>query len=289
MKRPTYMTEFAVRHAIESALEEDLGPIGDVTTLALVDPDAVAEGLVLTREPCIAAGVEVGRLVLQTVDSLITGEVLAQDGARLDAGAPLLRVRGKAASILTAERVLLNFMQRMCGIATLTRKFVDAVAGTRAVILDTRKTTPNFRMFEKYSVLCGGGSNHRFGLFDRVLMKDNHRRLWRDGDASRLDLAIATARKKVSNLEIEVEVETLEELHSALAGRPDWIMLDNMSTEMMRQCVAITAGRAKLEASGGITLERAREVAETGVDAISLGCLTHSAKAVDLTLEWEVV
>ena len=289
MKRPTYMTEFAVRHAIESALEEDLGPIGDVTTLALVDPDAVAEGLVLTREPCTAAGVEVGRLVLQTVDSLITGEVLAQDGARLDAGAPLLRVRGKAASILTAERVLLNFMQRMCGIATLTRKFVDAVAGTRAVILDTRKTTPNFRMFEKYSVLCGGGSNHRFGLFDRVLMKDNHRRLWRDGDASRLDLAIATARKKVSNLEIEVEVETLEELHSALAGRPDWIMLDNMSTEMMRQCVAITAGRAKLEASGGITLERAREVAETGVDAISLGCLTHSAKAVDLTLEWEVV
>jgi len=185
--------------------------------------------------------------------------------------------------------VLLNFMQRLCGIATLTRKFVDAAAGTNAVILDTRKTTPNFRMFEKYSVLCGGGVNHRYGLFDRVLMKDNHRRLWREGDASRLDLAVAAARKKYPNLMIEIEVESFEELHSALAGKPEWIMLDNMTTAMMRECVAITAGRAKLEASGGITLERAREVAATGVDAISLGCLTHSARAVDLSLEWEAV
>jgi len=282
------MTGSAVRNAVEAALAEDLGADGDVTTLALVDPSAVAEGLVLTRETCVAAGVEIGRRVLQAVDPSIVCEAAVEDGAALAPGGVLLRVRGKAASILTAERTLLNFMQRMCGVATLTRQFVDAVAGTRAVILDTRKTTPNFRMFEKYAVLCGGGTNHRYGLFDRVLMKDNHRRLWREGDASRLDLAVAAARKKYPNLMVEIEIETIEELRSALAGKPEWIMLDNMTTAMMRECVAITAGRAKLEASGGITLTRAREVAETGVDAISLGCLTHSAKAVDLSLEWEV-
>ena len=289
MKFPSYMNEDAVRNVVAAAVAEDTGGVGDVTTLALVDPCAVARGCVLTREACVVAGAEVGRIVLQTVDPSIECEALAEDGTRVNAGEAILRVRGKAASILTAERVTLNFMQRMCGIATLTRKFVDAVAGTRAVILDTRKTTPNFRMFEKYSVLCGGGVNHRFGLFDRVLMKDNHRRLWREGDASRLDLAVAAARKKYPHLEIEIEVESIEELLSALAGKPEWIMLDNMTTEMMRECVAITAGRAKLEASGGITLERAAEVAATGVDAISLGCLTHSAKAVDLTLEWDVV
>ena len=283
------MTEPAVRNAIHAALAEDLGDAGDVTTLALVDPAAVAEGLVLTREACVAAGVDIGRHVLHAVDPELVCEACVEDGATLAPGDALLRIRGRAASVLTAERTLLNFMQRLCGIATLTRQFVDAVAGTRAVILDTRKTTPNFRMFEKYAVLCGGGTNHRFGLFDRVLMKDNHRRLWREGDASRLDLAVVAARKKYPNLMIEIEVETIEELNSALAGQPEWIMLDNMSTAMMRECVAITAGRAKLEASGGITLARAREVAETGVDAISLGCLTHSAKAVDLTLEWDVI
>jgi nicotinate-nucleotide pyrophosphorylase (carboxylating) len=288
MKHPPYLTAPLVRNAIQTALAEDLDELGDVTTFALVDPNAVAEGCVLTREPCVAAGAEIGRAVLLAVDPSLACDILATDGATLAPNDPLLRVRGKAASILTAERTLLNFIQRLCGIATLTRQFVDAVAGTKAMVLDTRKTTPNFRAFEKYAVRCGGGENHRFGLFDRVLMKDNHRRLWREGDASRLDLAIAAARKKYPGLMVEIEVETLEELHSALAGKPEWIMLDNMSIAMMRECVAVTAGRAKLEASGGITLERAREVAETGVDAISLGCLTHSAKAVDLTLEWDV-
>ena len=282
------MNEAAALHAIQSALAEDLGATGDVTTLALVDPAAVAEGRVLTREACVVAGAEVGRLTLQTVDPSVECEILAPDGATLAPNDALLRFRGRAASILAAERVLLNFMQRLCGIATLTRSFVDAVAGTRAVILDTRKTTPNLRVFEKHAVRCGGGQNHRFGLFDRVLMKDNHRRLWRDGDAARLDLAVAAARKKFPGLEVEIEVETLDELQSALAGKPEWILLDNMSTALMRECVAVNAGRAKLEASGGITLGRAREVAETGVDAISLGCLTHSARAVDLTLEWDI-
>lgn len=288
MNFPDYFTDVLVGDAIRSAVAEDFGAAGDVTTKALIDPGVVAEGYVLTREPCVAAGVEIGRRVLRTVDAGIVVEPVASDGDRCEAGANLLFMRGSAASILAAERVVLNFMQRMCGIATLTRRFVDAVAGTRAAILDTRKTTPNFRAFEKYSVLCGGGTNHRYGLFDRILIKDNHRRLWRGGAGGRLDLAVLAARAKFPGMPVEVEVESVEDLRSALDGRPEWIMLDNMPTGMMRQCVALTAGRAKLEASGGITLARAREVAETGVDAISLGCLTHSAPAVDLSLEWDI-
>ena len=154
------------------------------------------------------------------------------------------------------------------------------------MILDTRKTTPGLRLFEKYAVLCGGGHNHRFGLFDRVLIKDNHRRLWQGGDPDRLDLAVAAARKSFPALEVEVEVESVAECVSALRGRPDWIMLDNMNCGMMRECVELCRGVARTEASGGIMIERAREVAATGVDAISLGCLTHSAPSVDLSLEW---
>jgi nicotinate-nucleotide pyrophosphorylase (carboxylating) len=179
-------------------------------------------------------------------------------------------------------------MQRMCGIATLTRQFVEATRSFGTLILDTRKTTPNLRLFEKYAVVCGGGTNHRFGLFDRVLIKDNHRRLWQGGDPDRLDLAVAAARRAFPQLEVEVEVENVAECRSALRGQPEWIMLDNMDCLMMGACVALCKGISKTEASGGITLERAREVAATGVDAISLGCLTHSARAVDLSLEWSV-
>jgi nicotinate-nucleotide pyrophosphorylase (carboxylating) len=176
-------------------------------------------------------------------------------------------------------------MQRMTGIATLTRAFVDAVAPHNTVILDTRKTTPALRDFEKYAVLCGGGVNHRVGLYDKILIKDNHRRLWRKGDASRLDLAVAAAREAYPELEVEVEVETMEELASALDGAPEWILLDNMLPEQLAECVRRCAGRAKLEASGGIVLENAAAVAASGVDAISLGCLTHSAPSADLSLE----
>jgi len=180
-------------------------------------------------------------------------------------------------------------MQRMCGIATLTRSFVDVVKPFGTMILDTRKTTPTLRAFEKYSVLCGGGTNHRFGLYDRVLVKDNHRKLWEGGDPDRLDLAVEAARKAFPDVMVEMEVESIEECKSALRASPEWIMLDNMSCNMMRECVQLCKGISKTEASGGITLGRAREVAETGVDAISLGCLTHSARAVDLSLEWSVV
>ena len=274
--------------AVAAALAEDLGP-GDATTLALVDPRVVATGEVIAREACRVAGASVGKKVLELVDSSLAVEIVTPDGHDVAKGGTILTVCGKAASILVAERTALNFMQRMCGIATLTSRFVAATRAYGTLILDTRKTTPNLRLFEKYAVLCGGGTNHRFGLFDRVLIKDNHRRLWQSGDPDRLDLAVAAARKAFSQLEVEVEVESLAECASALRGKPEWIMLDNMGCDLMRECVALCKGISKTEASGGITLERAREVGATGVDAISLGCLTHSAKAVDLSLEWSVV
>ncbi|MDD3544801.1 MAG: carboxylating nicotinate-nucleotide diphosphorylase [Kiritimatiellae bacterium] len=271
--------------AIRSALAEDIGS-GDATTLALVEPAARAEGALLAREACRVAGADVGKKVFERVDSGLQVEIVAPDSADVAAGGVILTVRGAAASILTAERTALNFMQRMCGIATLTSRFAEAVKEYGTMILDTRKTTPGLRLFEKYAVLCGGGHNHRFGLFDRVLIKDNHRRLWQGGDPDRLDLAVAAARKSFPALEVEVEVESVAECVSALRGRPDWIMLDNMNCGMMRECVELCRGIARTEASGGIMIERAREVAATGVDAISLGCLTHSAPSVDLSLEW---
>jgi len=235
------------------------------------------------------AGGAVAAAVLRAVDPEAACATVVADGRDAAPGQTLLTFSGRAAAILTAERTALNFMQRMCGIATLTRRFVEAVQPWGTMILDTRKTTPGFRLFEKHSVLCGGGANHRFGLYDRVLMKDNHRRLWMGGDPDRLDLAVAAARRCFPNLAVEVEVESVAELLSALRGRPEWVLLDNMDCAGMRECVRIAAGRAKLEASGGITLERAAEVAATGVDALSLGCLTHSAPAADLSLEWEAV
>ena len=288
MELPDLMNNPRAAEAVRRALEEDVGS-GDVTTLALVDPGARAVGAILSREPCRVAGGAVAAAVLQAVDPAIECAAAVADGRDAAAGETLLTISGPAASILTAERTALNFMQRMCGIATLTSRFVEAVRPWGTLILDTRKTTPGLRLFEKYSVLCGGGANHRFGLFDRVLMKDNHRRLWRGGDPARLDQAVAAARARFPGVPVEVEVESVEELRSALRGKPEWVMLDNMDCETMRACVRLTASAARLEASGGITLARAAAVAATGVDAISLGCLTHSAPAVDLSLEWQAV
>lgn len=281
------MQEPAAVAVVEAALREDIGN-GDVTTLALVNPTIIATGEIVAREACVVAGSSVACKVLELVDPTLTATVLVPDGTRVAAGDTLISIRGKAASILTAERTALNFMQRMCGIATLTRQFVDAVRQFGTLILDTRKTTPNLRAFEKYAVLCGGGTNHRFGLYDRVLVKDNHRQLWEGGDPDRLDLAVAAARQAYPGLMVEMEVESLAECRSALRAAPEWIMLDNMSCEMMRECVALCRGVSRTEASGGITIDRAYAVAETGVDAISLGCLTHSARAVDLALDWSV-
>ena len=282
---PDVMADPRALAAVDAALAEDIGP-GDVTTRALVDPGIVATGVVLAREACRVAGAEVGRRILQRVDPAIRVQTVAADGSTVEAGGAILTFQGPACSILTAERTTLNFMQRMCGIATLTGRFVDAVREYGTQILDTRKTTPNLRLFEKHAVGCGGCVNHRFGLYVRVLVKDNHRRLWQGGDPARLDLAVLAARQAFPGLAVEIEVETVEECENALRGRPEWILLDNMDCERMRACVRLCRGLCRTEASGGITLQRVREVAATGVDAVSLGCLTHSAGAIDLSLEW---
>ena len=274
--------------AVRAALDEDLGkPWCDATSVALVDPKAVATGEIYSKGTgCVVAGATVAAAVLKAVDPKIAVKVLKPDGSVARPREPILTFRGKARSILAAERTALNFMQRMCATATLTKKFVDATRKYGTLILDTRKTTPGLRVFEKHAVTCGGGTNHRFGMFDRVLMKDNHRRLWKGGNPDELDQAVVAARKRFPKLAVEVEVESLRECASALKARPEWIMLDNMSTGDMRKCVKLCKGKVKTEASGGITLERAKEVAATGVTAISLGCLTHSAGSIDLSLEW---
>jgi nicotinate-nucleotide pyrophosphorylase (carboxylating) len=273
-----------VRALIRRALEEDIGA-GDVTSIALVPESETAEALIVSRVAATVSGTTVAARVFQDVDAALRCAIVAADGQVVRPDDTVMRLAGSARSILAAERVALNFLQRLTGIATLTARFVAKAAPHGAAILDTRKTTPGLRVLEKYAVLCGGGANHRMGLYDRILIKDNHRRLWRRGNAGRLDLAIAEARRKYPNLPIEIEVESEAELRTALRGKPDWILLDNMSSADMARCVSICAGTAKIEASGGITLQNIEEVARSGVHAISLGCLTHSAPAADLSLE----
>ena len=284
--------------AVRLALDEDLASVDrlvsspwcDATSLALVDPDAVATGEIHAKGVgCVVAGATVAKAVMKAVDPKVKVTVLKPDGSAVKPGEPILTFRGKARSILAAERTALNFMQRMCATATLARRFVEATRRWGTLILDTRKTTPGLRVFEKYAVTCGGGTNHRMGMYDRVLMKDNHRRLWKGGDPDALDQAVAAARRAFPKLDVEVEVESLRECASALKAKPEWIMLDNMSVADMKKCVKMCKGISKTEASGGITLDRAKEVAATGVTAISLGCLPHSAGSGDLSLEWEAV
>ena len=277
--------------AIKAALKEDIGA-GDATTLALVGPDILATGEIQAREECCVAGLNVALYILQLLDPTLTYEILIPNGAIAPKNSVLARFTGRARAILTAERTALNFIQRMCGTATLTHQFVEAVKPDNCMVLDTRKTTPCLRVFEKFAVRCGGGTNHRFGLYDRVLMKDNHRHLWAGGDPNRLDLAVEAARKAYPLLAVEIEVESIEELKSALKAEPEWIMLDNMPCDMMRECVRITREATKvtkLEASGGINLKTANAIAATGVDALSVGALTHSAPSIDLALEWSVI
>jgi nicotinate-nucleotide pyrophosphorylase (carboxylating) len=268
----------AIEHAVRAALAEDVGT-GDVTTEATVSRDAVATAELLLKEPGVVCGLWLAEEVFRALDPGLRFEALVAEGAQLDAPAPVARVTGAARAILTGERVALNFVGRLSGIATLTRRYVDAVAGTGAAILDTRKTTPGLRALEKHAVACAGGRNHRFGLDDGVLVKDNHLRA-----AGSIAAAVAGARE-TTDLPIEVECETLEQVGEALAAGVEAILLDNMSLDDLRAAVALVAGRARLEASGGITLETVRSVAETGVDEISVGALTHSARSLDVSLE----
>jgi nicotinate-nucleotide pyrophosphorylase (carboxylating) len=284
--------------AVRDALDEDLSnaislPTGrwlDATSVAIVPSSRTVEAVIYSKsDECVVSGVTVAKAVFKTVDPRMRVRISAQDGTMVKRGEPIVVFGGSARAILAAERTALNFMQRMCATATLTRKFVNATKKYGTMILDTRKTTPGLRVFEKYAVLCGGGTNHRMGMYDRILIKDNHRKLWGGGDPDRLDEAVFAARKAFPRLAVEVEVESREECASALRAAPEWIMLDNMSIEEMKECVRMCRKISKTEASGGITLDRAKAVAATGVTAISLGCLTHSAPAVDLTLEWRGV
>jgi nicotinate-nucleotide pyrophosphorylase (carboxylating) len=284
MRLPDVSKSAEVKALIRRALDEDVGG-GDATTLALVPAGATARARVLSRGSYVVSGAAVAALVFRAVEPRLRVRVLVPDGKRVGPGQAILSVAGPARGILTAERTALNFLQRMTGIATLTSRFVEQVKRHGTLILDTRKTTPGLRALEKYAVLCGGGSNHRMGLFDRILIKDNHRHFWRRAGRPQLDRAVSAARARFPGLSVEVEVENARELTSALAAQPEWVLLDNMSPARLRACVRLCAGRARIEASGGITLGNAARVAAAGVDAISLGCLTHSAPAADLSLE----
>jgi nicotinate-nucleotide pyrophosphorylase (carboxylating) len=269
---------------IRTALEEDVGS-GDITTTCTVPPGTQAKGQIVAKEPLVLAGIDVARQVFWTVNRELKVHIPLKDGSRANEGDTLLEVAGDLAAILTAERTALNFLQRLSGVATLTSAFVDKVKGTRARILDTRKTTPGYRLLEKAAVRVGGGYNHRFGLYDGVLIKDNH-----IVAAGSIQKALQAALDSSAHtFRVEVEVETLDQLDEAIAAGAHVVMLDNMDVQTMVAAVRKTKGKIPLEASGGITLENVGEIAATGVDLISVGALTHSARAVDMSMEIQPV
>jgi nicotinate-nucleotide pyrophosphorylase (carboxylating) len=271
-----------VARAVADALAEDLGLSGDITTDATVPSQATAAAVIAARRPGVLAGLDLAQAAFSAMDPSVQFEPAKFDGDRLEPGDVVARLAGNARAILTGERVALNYLGRMSGIATLTRRYVDAVAGTRASIVDTRKTTPGLRAFEKYAVRCGGGRNHRTGLFDAILIKDNH-----IVAAGGIEAAIKRARTNAGHMvKIEIEVDTLDQLDRVLAHDIDAILLDNMAPAMLREAVTRVAGRALTEASGGVDLTTVRAIAETGVDLISVGALTHSAPVLDLGLDF---
>jgi nicotinate-nucleotide pyrophosphorylase (carboxylating) len=268
---------------IEIALREDLGD-GDVTTDFFVSKNQQAMARIVAHERVILAGTETTAEVFRRVDSTLDVAVLRNDGSEVNAGENVINLRGSARPILKAERVALNFLQRLSGIATLTRKFVDAAANDRVKILDTRKTTPGLRALEKAAVVAGGGANHRFGLFDMVLLKDNHLAANTGFDA--FAKAVHKVREARPNVQIEVEADTLEQVRTFLEiDGIDLILLDNMKPAQIREAIALGKNKVKFEASGGVTLKNVRQIAVTGVDYISIGALTHSPRAVDFSLE----
>ncbi len=264
---------------VEAALAEDLGP-GDATSEALIPEEIAGVAHVEVREPATLAGMEVAREVFERNE--VVWEATRLDGARVDGGVVIAVVRGSVRGILAAERTALNFLQRLSGIATLTASFCDAVRGTRATIVDTRKTTPGWRTLEKFAVRCGGGTNHRMGLYDAMLIKDNHIR----AVGSVADAVKRARAQNPSGLRIQIEVESLREAQEAIEAGADSLLIDNRTPPEISEIVAFAGGRSLLEASGNITLANVAEVARTGVDRISVGALTHSAPAVNIALEW---
>ena len=275
-----------IRQAVQAALAEDIGS-GDATTLATLPANATATAVMRAREPLVVAGIEFAETTFRELSSKIKIRRNISDGRCVKAGATLLKVTGPARAILSAERVALNFVQRLSGVATATAKFVAAIKGSDAQILDTRKTTPGWRRFEKYAVACGGGKNHRLGLFDMILIKDNHLAALRNQKPNAIAAAVMRAREKFPKLTVEVETDMLEQVAQAADAGADIILLDNMTTAQLRKAVKIVKRRAKTEASGGVNLKTVRAIAATGVDYISVGALTHSACAVDIGLDFE--
>jgi nicotinate-nucleotide pyrophosphorylase (carboxylating) len=276
-----------ILEAIRRALDEDIGP-GDVTTQAIVPPEAVMRGQIIAKQDGVAAGLDVARAAYEMVDGQVDFDARLSEGSQVTRGTVLALVSGRTRGLLTAERTALNFLGRMSGIATLTRQFVRAVGGTKAVILDTRKTAPGLRAVDKLAVVRGGGQNHRIGLYDMVLIKDNH-----IDYAGSISKAVSRARAAADGLQVEVEARTLADVKEALALGVERILLDNMTPEMMAEAVKMrdesSGGRPaapKLEASGNVTLENVRRIAETGVDYISTGALTHSANVFDVSFDY---
>lgn len=275
------ITDSKIKHLIHLALSEDVGK-RDLTSEAVIENRLSGKAIIVAKQEGIIAGLPVAKMVFQMVNPRIIFNQLKQDGERIKKGEKVASIQGKVKTILAAERTALNFLQRLSGIATLTTKYVEKIKGTRTRILDTRKTTPGLRVLEKYAVKAGGGENHRMGLFDMILIKENHIKA-----AGGISDAIKRARSKYPRQKIEVEVRSLSELREAIESKPDWIMLDNMKIQQMKKAVKMirsTGPNIKIEASGGINLRNVRKIALTGVDFISVGALTHSAPALDLSL-----
>lgn len=281
--RPNYVTDKALKQFIKSALEEDLQS-GDFSTLSTIPKDLKQSAKLLVKEDCILAGVELAEIIFKTFDKNLEIDIYIKDGEQAKKGDVAFVVTGKAQSILSTERLVLNCMQRMSGIATMTHDWNSRLVGTKTQLLDTRKTTPNFRLCEKWAVVIGGGTNHRYGLYDMVMLKDNH--IDYNGNITQaVKMCKDYLKKNKLKLKIEVETRTLEEVEEAINAKVDRIMLDNMDTATMTKAVKLINGKTQTEASGGVTRDRLREIAATGVDFISAGALTHSVKNIDLSLK----
>ena len=280
----------AAEALIRLALAEDLGTRGDLTSQSVIDETRNAQVAIIARQPGVLAGLPVVELVFAYLDPHVKVGICLPEGATVEPGKVLATVAGPLRTLLAGERTALNFLSHLCGVATVTQQFVDAVAGSRADILDTRKTIPGWRILQKYAVRTGGGVNHRMGLYDEVMIKDNHLAGWSAFEPGGSIAGIVThARERAAGVPIEVEVDTLEQLEDALDGRPDVVLLDNMTPETLREAVAMRdklAPQVKLEASGSVTLRKVAQIAATGVDRISIGALTHSAVALDIAFDW---
>lgn len=283
MKRPAYVTDKVLKQFIKNALEEDIQD-GDHSTLSTIPKDLVQSAKLLVKENCILAGVELAELIFKTFDKTMKIEIFIKDGDNAKVGDIAFIVTGKAQSILQTERLVLNCMQRMSGIATLTHDWDSRLVGTKTKLLDTRKTTPNFRVCEKWAVAIGGGTNHRYGLYDMIMLKDNHID-YNGSITNAVKLAKDYVKKNKLKLKIEVETRNLTEVEEAIKSGADRIMLDNMDVPTMSKAVKLINGKAETEASGGITRDMLKDVASTGVDFISAGALTHSADNIDLSLK----